>query len=538
LNKKSYSTVNELMDYAFAEYKKRPAYTSMDHTLTYGELDELSDRFASYLQNQTSLKPGDRIAIQLPNVLQFPIVLFGAVKAGVVIVNTNPLYTCRELKHQLNDSGAKVLVVLANVANTAAEIITETGVEQVIVTQVGDCLPFVKRHLVNFVVKKVKKLIPDYNFPSSVDFNKAIALGNTPVNKVKTPADSTLVLQYTGGTTGTAKGAMLTHSNLCANVSQLTRHLNKLFSPDEVLLVAALPLYHIFAFNAHVLLTLTQGAHNLLIPNPRDIPAFVKALKGKTITGFIGLNTLYNALLRNEEFCQLDFSNLTTSAAGGMAITKDVAQRWQKVTKCAICEGYGLTETSPVLASNPEEDVRIGSIGIPLPDTELKIIDLEGNTLSAGEEGELCARGPQVMPGYWNRPEETRKVLDEDGWFKTGDIATSDDDGYYKIVDRKKDMVLVSGFNVYPNEIEDYVSQHPQIVEAAVVGVPDKETGEAVKLFVVTNCDSMDKNEIIEFCREGLTGYKIPRLIEFKEELPKSNVGKILRRELRDTESI
>ncbi len=530
---KRYSTINELLDESFAKYPLLPAYTCMGHTLTYREVDELSRQFTSYIQNHTQLKPGDRIAIQLPNILQFPVVLYGAIRAGLVVVNTNPLYTPRELQHQLSDSGAKALVVLTNVAHNAASIIAKTDVETVITTELGDLLPWLKKTVVNFAVKHIKKMVPDFHFSRSVTFTDVMALGGKPVELVYNVTGSVAVLQYTGGTTGLAKGAMLSHGNLCTNVDQLDDHLTKLFVAESEVIVAALPLYHIFAFNIHGLYALSRGGHNILIPNPRDVNAFVDAVKNLKVVTYVAVNTLYNALTRNEAFRRLDFSHLVTSAAGGMALTADVAQAWEQLTGCAVCEGYGLTETSPVVASNPDTDIRLGTIGTALKDTELKVIDKEGALVVDGEAGELCVRGPQVMLGYWQSPKATAEVLSEDSWFKTGDMALHCGDGYFKLVDRKKDMILVSGFNVYPNEVEGFVCSHPAVVEAAVVGVPNEETGEAVKLFVVVSDTSLTEELLIRFCREGLTGYKIPKSVEFRDQLPKSNVGKILRRELR-----
>lgn len=534
MDSKRYATVTDLLEEAFTQHRNLPAFTCFGHTMSYGEIDQLSARFASYLQHHTSLQPGDRIAIQLPNIHQYPIALYGAIRAGLVVVNTNPLYTPRELLHQLKDSGAKALVVLANVADRAAEILPQTEVETVIVTEIADMLPPVKRLLINCVVKYLKRLVPPFKFPVALSFAESLRLGDKPARSVAVTGNTLLVLQYTGGTTGIAKGAMLSHGNLCANVQQILNHMTKLFKTESQVVAVALPLYHIFAFNIHGLCAVSRGAHNILIPNPRDLPAFIKAIKPYKVSLYVAVNTLYNALLRNAEFRQLDFSELKTSAAGGMAVTADVASHWQELTGCAICEGYGLTETSPVLITNPDNAIQGGTIGTPVMDTEIKIVDEQGNEVEVGQPGELWARGPQIMSGYWKKEEATAEVLSPDGWFKTGDIAILRADGYYKIVDRKKDMVLVSGFNVYPNEVEDVVTQHPDIVEAAVIGVPSAETGEAVKLFVVTGDRKVPEEEIIAFCRDRLTPYKIPRIIEYRDALPKSNVGKILRRELRE----
>lgn len=533
MDTKRYSTVIELLQDAFHQYRDLPAFTCFGYTMSYGELDVLSASFASYLQHHTQLQPGDRIAIQLPNIHQYPVVLYGAIRAGLVIVNTNPLYTPRELLHQLRDSGAKALVVLANVADRAAEILPQTQVETVIVTEVGDMLPSVKRLLINCVVKYLKRAVPHFQFSKSVAFTQVLKLGDQAPHPVSVNPNTLLLLQYTGGTTGVAKGAMLTHDNLCANVRQILHHMTKLFKSQSQVVAVALPLYHIFAFNLHGLCAVSRGAHNILIPNPRDLPAFVKAIKPYKVSLFVAVNTLYNALLRFPDFRRLDFSELKTSAAGGMAVTEDVAKRWQELTGCSLCEGYGLTETSPVLITNPDSAIQPNTIGTPVIETEIKIVDSEGLEVELGQPGELCARGPQVMQGYWKKEEATAEVLDTDGWFKTGDIAICRADGYYKIVDRKKDMILVSGFNVYPNEVEDVVTQHPDVVEAAVIGVPSVETGEAVKLFVVTGEKKVSEDDLIAFCRQRLTAYKIPKIIEYRDSLPKSNVGKILRRELR-----
>lgn len=535
MDSKHYANVSELLLDAFSQHANLPAFTCFGHTLTYADIDILSARFASYLQHHSGLKPGDRIAIQLPNVLQYPVVLYGAIRAGLVVVNTNPLYTARELLHQLKDSGAKALVVLANVANHAAEILPQTQVEKVILTEIGDLLPTPKRQLINFVVKHVKKMVPSFEFPQVTGIREALKLGEQqPYTPVPVNSDTLLVLQYTGGTTGVAKGAMLSHGNLCANVQQVLNHMTKLFKTQSQIVAVALPLYHIFAFNIHGLCAVARGAHNVLIPNPRDLPAFVKAIKPYKVSLFVAVNTLYNALLRCEDFRKLDFSELKTSAGGGMAVTEDVAKHWLELTGCEICEGYGLTETSPVLITNPDNAIKSGTIGTPVLGTEVKIANEQGVDVPDGEPGELWARGPQVMSGYWQKPDATAEVLTPDGWFKTGDIAIRRPDGYYKIVDRKKDMILVSGFNVYPNEVEDVVTQHPDIIEAAVIGVPSHDSGEAVKLFVVTGGKTVPEEEIIAFCRQRLTAYKVPKIIEYRDSLPKSNVGKILRRELRD----
>lgn len=529
-------TLVEVFSGSCKSFADKNAFTCMDRTLTYADLDRLSGRFAAYLQQHTNLKPGDRIAVQLPNILQYPVVVFGALRAGLVVVNTNPLYTAHEVKHQLNDSGAKALVVLANIAKNAASIIKETKVEQVIVTELADLHSPLKRVLLNFAVKHLKKMVPPYEFPQQIAFNKALALAGKPWQPVTQTPDDIAVLQYTGGTTGVAKGAMLTHRNLVANMAQLNERMKDIFRPAQELYAAPLPLYHIYSFTIHCTSAMVLGNHSILIPNPRDIPGFVKTLRGKPITFFVGLNTLFNALLRNPDFCALDFSNLRLTCSGGMALTAETTKHWMEVTKAPISEGYGLTETSPVVSNNPLTHVQYGTVGLPLIDTNCKVIDDAGNSLPTGEAGELCVQGPQVMKGYWQRPDATAEVLDADGWFKTGDIAIIQADGYIKIVDRKKDMINVSGFKVFPNEVEDALSGHPDIVEVAVVGVPDGEGSETVKAFIVTANEQLTIEQVRKFAKESLTAYKVPHLIEFRKELPKTNVGKILRRELRDQE--
>jgi long-chain acyl-CoA synthetase len=527
-------TLTEVFSDSCQQFADKKAFSCMGQSLTYAELDHLSGKFAAYLQQCTSLKPGDRIAVQLPNILQYPVAIFGALRAGMVVVNTNPLYTPYEIKHQLNDSGAKALVVLANIAKNAASIIKETSVEQVIVTELADLHPFLKRTLINAVVKHVKKMVPPFVFPQQIAFNKALSSAARSWAPVQQSPEDIAVLQYTGGTTGVAKGAMLTHRNLVANMLQLNERMKDVFRPAQELYVAPLPLYHIYSFTIHCTSAVVLGNHSLLIPNPRDIPAFVKTIQGVPFTFFVGLNTLFNALMRNPDFCNLDFSHLRLTCSGGMALTAETTKHWLELTKAPISEGYGLTETSPVVSNNPIDNVQMGTVGLPLPDTECKVIDDDNVTLPVGEAGELCVRGPQVMKGYWQRPDATAEVLDEQGWFKTGDIAIIQPDGFIKIVDRKKDMINVSGFKVFPNEVEDVLSSHPDVIEAAVVGVPDGEGSEIVKAFVVTANEALTVEALRKFAKETLTAYKVPHLIEFRKELPKTNVGKILRRELRD----
>lgn len=529
-------TIPEVFAEACQEFSASAVFTCMGHTISFHELDELSGKFAAYLQQHTNLKPGDRIAIQLPNVLQYPIAVFGAMRAGLIVVNTNPLYTAHEIKHQLNDSGAKALVVLANIAKNASTIIAETSVEQVIVTELADVHPPLKRLLINTVVKYVKKLVPEFSFPTQIKFNDALHMAKQPWQAAAINPEDVAVLQYTGGTTGVAKGAMLTHRNLVANMVQLNEHMVDSFRKNQEVYIAPLPLYHIYSFTIHCTSAVSLGNHSILIPNPRDIPAFVATLKKYPFTLFVGLNTLFNALLRNPDFQKLDFSPLHLTSSGGMALTTETANKWKELTGSPITEGYGLTETSPVVCSNQCNAVQYGTVGRALPETECKVVDENGNDLPAGEAGELLIRGPQVMKGYWQRPEATAEVINQDGWFKSGDMAVIATDGFIKIVDRKKDMINVSGFKVYPNEVEDVLACHPDIVEAAVIGVPDSEGSEVVKAFVVSTNLELDIKAVRDFAKTKLTAYKVPHQIEFCKELPKTNVGKVLRRELRDKE--
>lgn len=531
------STIPDVFLQAFKQFRYRPAFTCLGKTLTYGEIDEYSAQFARFLQNHTSLKPGDRVAVQLANLLQYPVAMFGILRAGMILVNTNPLYTERELEHQLNDAGARMLVVMSNVAHTAAAVIKNTPVEYVVVTDIADLHGFPKGPLINFAARYIKKMVPPFSFSGQIAFNQALKLGRSgELKPVAVTPEDIAVLQYTGGTTGVAKGTMLTHSNIVANMRQVDDRIGGSNVPGHEIYVAPLPLYHVYAFTIHCMMLVFKGAHNILIPNPRDLDSLVKALKPYQITGFVGLTTLFNGLCHHEGFKTLDFSKLKITSSGGMALTTGVAQMWQEVTGCQISEGYGLTETSPVVAANPPEAIRAGTVGTAVVETEVKVVDESGQSRPAGEAGELLVRGPQVMKGYWQRPEETAAVLSPDGWFDTGDIAVISEDGYIKIVDRKKDMIIVSGFNVYPNEVEDEACKHPGIREAAAIGVPNEKSGEAVKLFVVRKDPSLTEEDVIAFCRTKLTGYKVPRLIEFRDDLPKSNVGKILRRELKDQE--
>ncbi|MDP6165014.1 MAG: AMP-binding protein [Gammaproteobacteria bacterium] len=526
------STADVFLD-ACSRYGDKPAFSCMGLTLSFRDMDRYSEQFASYIQNHTDLQPGDRIAIQLPNVLQFPIAVFGAMRAGLVIVNTNPLYTAREMEHQFNDSGAKALLILANMAYLAEQVLPKTSINTVLVTELADMHPFAKRLLINTVVKRVKKLVPAYSLPQAVSFRSSLSLGSakaaTPVGR---KLSDTAALQYTGGTTGVSKGAQLLHSNLVANMTQVRESVMQDLSGDNEIVIAPLPLYHIYAFTLSLVMS-DCGHHVVLIPNPRDIPGFVKELGKYKFSSFAGLNTLFVGLCNNPEFAKLDFSHLKQTLSGGMALTHAAADRWQQITGCGVREGYGLTETSPVVTLNPHDDIRVGYIGKPIVATEVMVVDEQGNQLANGEEGELCVRGPQVMAGYWNRPEATADVMLDD-WFKTGDVAIIADDGFVRLVDRKKDMIIVSGFNVYPNEIDDLASQHPDIIECAAVGIPHETSGETVKLFVVKSNPALTEDEVIAYCREQMTAYKVPKEVEFRDELPKTNVGKILRRALRD----
>ncbi|MBF7729656.1 long-chain-fatty-acid--CoA ligase FadD1 [Pseudomonas sp. N040] len=537
INPDQYPNIQAVMRESCQRFADKPAFTNLGKTITWGELYELSGAFAAYLQQHTSLQPGDRIAVQMPNILQYPVVVFGAMRAGLVVVNTNPLYTTREMEHQFNDSGAKALVCLANMAHLADEVVPRTGVRHVVVTEVGDLLPLPKRLLVNSVVKYVKKLVPPYLLPH-VKFTRAMALGRGQRVKEVNPQSSDIaVLQYTGGTTGVAKGAMLTHRNLIANMLQVRGLMGANLHEAQEILVAPLPLYHIYAFTVHCMAMMLIGNHNLLITNPRDLPGMIKDLAQWKFTAFVGLNTLFVALCNNEAFRALDFSALKLTMSGGMALQMATAERWKEVTGCSICEGFGMTETSPVATFNPIDHNQLGTIGIPLPSTLCKVIDDNGVELPLGERGELCVKGPQVMKGYWQRQEATDEILDAEGWLKTGDIAIIQPDGYLRIVDRKKDMILVSGFNVYPNELEDVLATLPGVLQCAAIGIPDEKSGEAIKLFVVAKPGSgLTKEQVMQHMRDNVTGYKVPRSIEFRDSLPATNVGKILRRELRDEE--
>ena len=544
INPDAYASLIDLIDEGFAQFAAKPAYGSMGKEMTFAELDKLSRNFAAYLQS-LGLQKGDRVALQMPNVFQYPVAMFGALRAGLIIVNVNPLYTPREMEYQLKDSGAKAIVILANFAHNLEKVVEQTDIKHVFVTQIGDLLGFPKKQIVNTVVKYVKKMVPTYDLPRAVAFGDALNKGaGMPLQAVEMRGTDLAFIQYTGGTTGVSKGAMLTHRNIIANVlanyEWLKPIVDELPTDQPSVTVAALPLYHVYALTCNALSSLKNGSMNLLIANPRDLNGFIDDLKKYRVSVFMGLNTLYNGLLNHPRIGEVDFSGLKIASAGGMALQGVVAKRWQDLTGCLPSEGYGLSETSPVLSSNPlKGENRIGTIGLPFPSTEMRILNDDDTWAAVGERGEICAYGPQVMLGYFKRPDETEKVMltdpaDGRQWFKTGDVGVMDTDGYFKIVDRKKDMILVSGFNVYPNEIEDVVAQCPGVLEVACLGVPDEKTTEAVKVFVVKKDESLTKEQVLSFCRQNLTAYKCPKHVEFRAELPKTNVGKILRRALRD----
>ena len=530
-----FMSIGDLFAKSVAQYGSRKAYINMDKALTYAELEKLSANFGAYCQSVLKLPRGSRIALMMPNLLQYPVCLYGALRAGYTVVNCNPLYTERELEHQLKDSGAEAIVIVENFAKVLENVVAKTPVKHVIVTQLGDMLDFPKRMIVNLVVKHVKKMVPAWHIANAIELRDALIEGGRhPLKPVEVGHDDLAFLQYTGGTTGVSKGAMLTHRNIIANLQQAHAWIRDAVQDNEII-ITALPLYHIFALTANCLTFFKIGATNILITNPRDIPGFVKEISKYPFTTITGVNTLFNAMINNPDFARIDLSRLRLTLGGGMAVQRAVAERWKQITGVTLIEAYGLTETSPAATMNPLDMPEYnGCIGLPISSTEVTIRDDDGKDLPMGEPGELCIRGPQVMKGYWNRPDETDKVIMADGFLRTGDVAIMDANGYFKIVDRKKDMILVSGFNVYPNEIEDVLAMHPGVLESAAVGVPDEKTGEAIKIFVVKKDPNLTEASIIEHCRAHLTGYKIPRHIAFRTELPKTNVGKILRRQLRD----
>jgi len=535
----TYPSLVALIEESFRKYRDLPAYRFMGKTFTFGQVDDLSRAFAAYLQS-LGLERGDRVAVMMPNVPQYPVAVAGILRAGYVVVNVNPLYTPRELEHQLKDSGAKAIVIVENFAHVLQQVIAQVPTKKVVLAAMGDMLGLLKGAIVNHVVRNVKKMVPAFDIPGAVRFNAAIAAGRSkPYTAPAVGPDDIAVLQYTGGTTGVSKGAVLLHRNLVANILQSEAWyqpaLKKIPSGEQIVTVCALPLYHIFGFNANMMLSMRMGGCNILIPNPRDIPAVLKELASQKFHSFPAVNTLFNALANHADFGKVDWSSLKISVGGGMAVTSATAKLWLDKTGCPIVEGYGLSETSPSASCNPVDSTKFtGTIGLPMPGTDLKLLDDDGNEVPAGTPGEIAIKGPQVMAGYWQRPDETAKVMTGDGFFRTGDIGTIDERGYFKIVDRKKDMILVSGFNVYPNEVEDVVGQLDGVLECAAVGVPDEKAGEAVKVVIVKKNPALSESDVRQFCEANLTGYKRPKVVEFRTELPKTPVGKILRRELRD----
>lgn len=534
INPDKYDSVVSLFEESVKKFKSKVAFTNMGKSLTFAQVDRMSSNFGAYLISR-GLQPGDKIAIMMPNLLQYPIALFGALRAGLVVVNTNPLYTPREMKHQFNDAGVKAIIIAENFAANLQKILGDTEIKTVIVTSIGEMLGPIKGCITNFVVRHIKKMVPKFDIPNTVRFTKAIVQGKSfSLPKITHNPEDVIILQYTGGTTGISKGAMLTNRNLIANMLQIRSIMEPVLEEGKEVILCPLPLYHIFAFTVNCLALFSYGAINVLIVNARDIKSVIKEMKQHPVSVMPGVNTLFNALLNHPDISSVDFSHLKISVGGGMAVQRAVAERWQQVTGCYLAEGYGLTETSPLLTVNPLDGTgRIGTIGVPAPNTDIRIVAEDGRICGPNEVGELHAKGPQVMKGYYNRPDETAKSI-KDGWFATGDIATMLPDGFFQIVDRKKDMILVSGFNVYPNEIEDVLAAHPKILEVAAVGMPDEKSGEVVKVFIVKKDASLSESEVIDYCRENLTNYKVPRAVVFRDELPKTNVGKILRRSLRD----
>ncbi|MGQ3056990.1 MAG: AMP-binding protein [Nevskia sp.] len=535
IDPQAFASLAAVIDRACERYRDLPAFENFGTRLSYDDLDRLSQDFASWLQNVAGLQPGDRVAVMMPNLLQYPVAVFGILRAGLVVVNVNPLYTARELKHQLKDSGARVIVVVENCAATLAQVLADTAVEAVVTTQIGDLLPFPRGALVNFVVKRLRRQVPPWRLPGSLPFRTVLARGRAePYHRVPLGHDDIAFLQYTGGTTGLSKGATLSHGNLVANLLQMQAWIGPKLDEGRDVVITALPLYHIFALTVNALLFAHIGARNVLITDPRDMDGFVAELARQPFTAFTGVNTLFNALLNHPRIASVDFSALKFTVGGGAAVQQAVAERWQALTGVALTEGYGLSETSPGVCFSPlDRPDWNGTIGVPLPSTWVSLRDDEGREVPVGTPGELCVKGPQVMRGYWNKPEENRVAFTADGWLRTGDIATVDADGWFRIVDRKKDMILVSGFNVYPNEIENIVALHPGVLECACIGVPDARSGEAVKVFVVRRDPALTEAALRAHCQTHLTAYKVPKAIEFRDALPKSNVGKILRKELR-----
>ncbi|WP_394189651.1 long-chain-fatty-acid--CoA ligase FadD [Pseudoalteromonas atlantica] len=529
-----YNSLLEVFEKSFSDYKDLPAFTNMGKTLSYNEMDSATKRVASYIQNDLGLKKGAKVAVMMPNLLQTPITILGILRAGCVVVNVNPLYTVRELEHQLNDSESEAIFILANFADTLEKSLSKTNVKHIVVTQVGDMVGGLKKHIVNLVVKHIKKMVPAYSLPNPIKFSEVLKGDESRYIKPDVNLNDLAFLQYTGGTTGVSKGAMLSHGNMVGNLEQVSGCLDNVLERGKEVVVTALPLYHIFALTANCLTFMKYGGLNLLITNPRDMPGFVKELSQHKFTAITGVNTLFNGLLNTPGFSDLDFSHLKMSLGGGMAVQRPVAEKWQKVTHSKLMEGYGLTECAPLVTISPYDlDAYNGSIGLPAPSTELKLILDNGQEAAKGEPGELWVKGPQVMLGYYNRSDATSECL-KDGWFATGDIATYDDEGFFYIVDRKKDMIIVSGFNVFPNEIEEVVAMHDGVLECAAIGIPHDVSGEQVKVFIVKKDPSLTEKDIIKHCRDNLTNYKVPKLVEFKDELPKTNVGKILRRALKD----
>ena len=532
----AYSSLVEMFDETFKKYASKPAFSCMNKSITFAELDKKSQQFGAYLHSR-GLEAGDKIALMMPNLLQYPIALFGALRAGLVVVNTNPLYTPREMLHQFSDAGVKAIVIAENFASNLEKVIGDTAIKTVIVTSIGELLGSIKGKVVNFVVRNVKGMVPKYNIPNTVSFKEALSQGKKfTLTDHKGNPDDVILLQYTGGTTGVAKGAMLTNRNLVSNMQQIRAWMMPFLKEGEEVALSPLPMYHIFAFSVNCLALMSIGTMTVLITNPRDLPSVINTMKAYPISLVTGVNTLFNALANHKDFSSVDFSNLKITVGGGMAVQRAVAEQWQQITGCFLSEGFGMTESSPVVTTNPLDGTgRLGTIGIPVPSTDVRIVDESGKVLGPEEVGEIQVKGPQVMKGYYNRPEATADTI-KDGWLCTGDIGKMSADGFFQIVDRKKDMILVSGFNVYPNEVEDVVAMHPKVLEVAAIGVPNDKSGEVVKVFVVKKDSSLKEKELIEFCRENLTGYKVPKEVEFRKELPKTNVGKILRRALREEE--